>query len=299
MNKEHRGRKIEMAGEYAMLDCTTCGFIHLDPIPSPAVLKEFYARQYYQSFKPNYIQEDEKERQFLEISFDEQIDNLERLTSGRKILEIGCGSGMFLELAAKRGWRCQGVEPSFLAVEVARAKGIDVYHGMFEEFCAADKGTFDVIYMKNVLQHHPDPQALLEVCSSRLSDKGVLFIQVSNNFEWMQNMGVALVKGRKTWISIPDHISYFNWDSLSGLLHLTGLKPVKRTTTFPIYGCLLFGINFIADKKAGAKANQIRVSFELFLERNGLRWVKHMFYAILTWLKTGRTIDCYCVYKPR
>jgi 2-polyprenyl-3-methyl-5-hydroxy-6-metoxy-1,4-benzoquinol methylase len=295
MNDNHQGRKIEMTGEYTVLDCETCGFIHLDPVPSIDVLNDFYSKQYYQSHKASYIQQDDQDRRYLEVAFDERLDILERLTPGRKVLDIGCGAGMFLAYAAKREWECHGIEPSFFAVEIARAKGLDVYHGSYEGFFTANKDSFDVIYLKNVIEHVADPQTLLEVCRSRLTQNGVLFVEAPNDYEWMQKMGVALLKTRNSWISAPDHINYFNFNSLTKLLYRSGLKPVKRTTTFPIYGCLIFGINFIADKQAGAKAHQTRISFELFWERHGLRWLKHSLYAALAWMRTGRTVIYYCL----
>ena len=294
MGNVHLGRTIDSVRSFSVLECQECGFRHLNPIPGKAVLDDFYSQQYYQSHKPSYIQQDEKDKEYLEISYDERIKVFERLTSGRKILDIGCGSGMFLSYAAQLGWECRGVEPSSSAVETARAKGLDVFHGSFEEFFNQDHTTYDVMYLKNVLEHIADPIGLLEQCSHRLSDASVLFVEVPNDYELMQKAGIALLKEKKSWISVPDHINYFNFKSLKRLLYRVKLKPVLCSTTFPIYGCLFFGCNFIADKNAGSTAHGIRVSFEIFWEGLHMRWFKHVVYGILAMMGTGRTVIYYC-----
>ncbi len=116
MGKLHFGRIIDSVESFSVLECQGCGFKHLNPIPSSAVLEDFYSQQYYQAYKPSYIQQDKKDKGYLEIFYDERIKVFERLTSGRKLLDIGCGSGMFLSYAAGLGWECRGVEPSSDAV---------------------------------------------------------------------------------------------------------------------------------------------------------------------------------------
>ncbi len=294
MSSVHFGKTIDSVKDFSVLECLACGFKHLDPIPSEEILDDFYSEQYYQSHKPSYIQQDEKDKEYLEISYDERLKVFAHLTTGRKILDIGCGSGMFLAYAASLGWECRGVEPSSSAVDVARNRKVPIFHGSFNVFLNEDHTKYDVIYLKNVLEHVANPIDLLEECSLRLSEIGVLFIEVPNDYEWMQKAGIALLKERKSWLSVPDHINYFNFKSLKKLLYSIKLKPVIRSTTFPIYGCLFFGCNFIADKNSGAKAHNMRVSFELFWERLHMRWFKHLLYQILAKIGCGRTVIYYC-----
>jgi len=294
MNEAHVGQKIDVVENFSVLECWECGFKHLDPIPSKIALDHFYSQQYYQVHKSSYIQQDEKDKKYLEISYEERLKVFERLTSGRRILDVGCGSGMFLFYAASLNWECRGVEPSASAVEVARAKGLDIFHGSFDKFFREDKTIYDVIYLKNVLEHVADPFGLLGQCAKRISAQGILFVEVPNDYELMQKVGIALLKEKKSWISVPDHINYFNFRSLRELLYRVNLKPVLRSTTFPIYACLLFGCNFISDKKAGLRAHSLRVSFEIYCERLHMRWFKHFVYKVMAMMGVGRTVIYYC-----
>lgn len=290
----HRGVVLDHVKHYDIIECDTCGFRHLNPIPTPPVLDEFYKAQYYQTHKPNYIKEDDRDAQFLNIAFDERLDLFERLTTGRRLLDVGCGAGQFLKYAQGRGWQAQGVEPSSEAAQSAAQRGVSVFAGSFEAFAENRTDTYDVICLKNILEHLPEPTAFLERCRSLLTKKGVLFVEVPNDYDASQRAGVALLKVRKSWLAVPDHINYFSFDSLRALLRRLGYRPVHRTTTFPIYALLLLGYNFIADPSKGPKAHQVRIGFELFFERLGLRALKGWIYRFLSLIGLGRTVIFYC-----
>ena len=73
-----------------------------------------------------------------------------------RLLDIGCATGLFLEIAASRGWVVEGVEPSASACERARRSGMLVTQGFFEDLPPPAR-PFDVVTMWDVLEHVPDP----------------------------------------------------------------------------------------------------------------------------------------------
>ena len=95
--KNHKGNLIKRFGKYSIIKCKTCKFIHINPIPTNKELSLLYANDYYQKTKPNYIQGNEKDIQYLNYTFDEKLDTIEKSLSSksRRVLDIGSGPGFF------------------------------------------------------------------------------------------------------------------------------------------------------------------------------------------------------------
>ena len=72
--KKHKGKTIRKVGKYTVINCKSCKFIHIHPIPSNEELHAFYNNDFYQKTKPNYIQGNEKDIQYLNYTFDEKLD---------------------------------------------------------------------------------------------------------------------------------------------------------------------------------------------------------------------------------
>ncbi len=83
---------------------------------------------------------------------------IERFQPGGKLLEIGCGTGLFLEEALKsHRWDVTGIEPSRRAADYAKNQlNIPVYNGRFSEI-ELPPGSFDVVVLWNVLEHLDQP----------------------------------------------------------------------------------------------------------------------------------------------
>ena len=298
MDKIHKGKILDKVSHYSIIECSNCNYKHLLPYPNKEELGKFYSKKYYQSYKPNYFTEDLKDEEYLNIAFDERLQIISKLTNGKNILDVGCGAGNFMAFSKKRGWNPVGIEPSNMAAKRAQNSGLNVYEGELEGFVEINEKKFDVIHLKNVLEHVISPEKTLINCMQLLKEDGIVYTEVPNDYQMIQKFAVKLLKERKSWISVPDHINYFTFKSFRNLLAKVGLEPIKRTTSFPIYMLLLIGYNFISNKKEGFKAHQIRVNFELFWDKVRLRLIKNMIYSILSFLHMGRTIIFYSKKQP-
>ena len=133
--KKHKGKTIRKVGKYTVINCKSCKFIHVHPIPSNEELHAFYNNDFYQKTKPNYIQGNEKDIQYLNYTFDEKLDILEKHVSSksRKILDIGSGPGFFLRRARQRRWQVLGIEPSPIACNYSKKHNIPTIQKFFYE----------------------------------------------------------------------------------------------------------------------------------------------------------------------
>lgn len=109
-----------------------------------------------------------------------------------RILDLGCGVGVLTEMLSDAGFNVTGVDGSASKIEIAKRR---VFHAtfmvsLFEEF--SPEGKFDVIIMKNVLEHVEDPVLLLTKARRWLSENGVVIVYVPNMNALHRRLGVKL-----------------------------------------------------------------------------------------------------------
>lgn len=289
----HAGRVLDQMERHAVIECVPCGFKHLHPIPTSAELDAFYDREYFQHARPDVLDEDQREVEHRNIFFDQRLDFFDAHAPGRRLFDVGCGDGLFMARAAARGWTVEGVEPSGHAASIGRDRGLSIMHGTLESFAAGSPGTFDVVHLRNVLEHVRDPLETTAICRSLLAPGGILYLEVPNDYEPSQRFGAWLLGERRSWIAIPDHVNYFSFASLERLTRRFGFVPLRRDTTFPMYLFLCVGLNFIRDKALGKRLHQARMRFELFWSARGLNSVRHAAYRLLARCGLGRTAILY------
>jgi SAM-dependent methyltransferase len=96
-----------------------------------------------------------------------------------RLLDIGCGNGQFLLEAQSVGWDAVGVDTDSATAEAARSRGLEIHVGSVEELGLRD-ASFDAITMAHVLEHLPDPIALLAECRRLLKESGRLWVATPN-----------------------------------------------------------------------------------------------------------------------
>ncbi|MHB9091376.1 MAG: class I SAM-dependent methyltransferase, partial [Chloroflexota bacterium] len=136
-----------------------------------------------------------------------------------RLLDVGCGAGLFLRQAQTAGWQARGIEPSASAVAYARGRfGLEIHLGTLADAPLAGE-TFDIITLWHVLEHTPDPVATLRQGAGLLAPGGMLLVAVPN-FGSLE----ALLFGRR-WYSLdaPRHLYDFVPATLEALLAKAGL----------------------------------------------------------------------------
>jgi SAM-dependent methyltransferase len=274
-------------GDAAIIDCTACGFRHVWPLPSESEIREHYRKTHYEDGERDRINYYECDRDWWMLSYGDVIAEIEQATTGRRLLDVGCGAGLFLEAAAGRGFTCIGVEPSAVAAAHCQGKGLDILETEFEGVATVPAGSADVIHMRNVLEHLRDPRALVEAAAEVLAPGGLLVAGVPNDYNPVQR--TARAGGtRPWWLSVPHHLNYFDFDSLAGLIESSGLAIVGRTTSFPIDLFLLMGVDYIAEPALGRECHLKRVALETRMEQAGETAVRRRLYKAFAEAGIGR-----------
>ena len=201
---------------FEVFECADCTHGFLNPVLGQAELARYYGSQYsaYQAgHGTGELQragdQAKREKRFRHVDLEARMD----------VLDVGCGSGSFLQVIRGVVGSVQGVEPSEHGVATCRQLDIPVFHGDMEEFSLADDRKFDLITMNHVLEHHPEPKRLLGLCRSRLKEGGQLWIAVPN----ADCFFARRLKSRWHSSDLPVHLQQFSASSLRRAIEAVGL----------------------------------------------------------------------------
>lgn len=109
-----------------------------------------------------------------------------RPLSSLRVLDVGCGGGLLTEAMAAAGAHATGIDLSEQLIDIARLhlleSGLQAeYRVVSAEALAAEQpGTFDVVTCMEMLEHVPDPQAIVQACFDALKPGGTLFLSTIN-----------------------------------------------------------------------------------------------------------------------
>lgn len=286
---DHSGPILTSKDGIDLIGCRSCGFTHIVPLPSPETQETFYKDSFYQEEKTAYL--DEADEDFAwkavecKLRYSVASDILGKNTG--QMLDIGCGPGDFLKVGQDLGWHCVGIEPSPVAAQHARKRGLDVVEGFFSSETAGNLGQFDFIHLSEVLEHITQPRELLVLAEKLLVPGGVLCVSAPNDFNPLQN---AVVKNfdKSPWWVVPDHhLNYFSFDSLGSLIESTGYRVKQKLTNFPMELFLLMGRDYTADPKLGREMHGLRKTLDINLSAANEDLLK-IFYSGLADINMGR-----------
>jgi len=146
--------------------------------------------------------------------------------AGRRLLDVGCGSGEFLERMRARGWDVTGVEPDPVAADRARSNDLDVRVGALAD-AAFQHDSFDAIVLSHVIEHVHDPIALMSECGRILRPGGVLIVMTPN----LASIGHRRFGADWRGLEPPRHLHLFSGRSLSACAQKAGLTVTEVRTS--------------------------------------------------------------------
>lgn len=206
--------KLKGFVKFSLVKCTDCGFVFMQQIPTAQELAAHYNTYSY-----------DREQYLSPITiknYNILLDEFEKYRSTNRLLDVGCGMGFFLEQAKKRGWEVYGTEYSPKAIEINRAKGINMLEGQLNSAAFTVK-EFDVITSFEVMEHINNPLEEVKHINTLLR-KGGLFYCTTPNFNSLLRY---YLKENYNVISYPEHLSYYTKKTLNKLLTENGFRQLK------------------------------------------------------------------------
>lgn len=141
------------------------------------------------------------------------------------VLDVGCGSGELAGRLSALGWKVTGVDPDPAAVQLARHRGVHALVGTVADI--PEGPGFDYVTLNHVIEHAPDPVALLAHCSRRLRGPHGRVILTTPN---LGALGRTAFGRHWRGLEVPRHIFLFSRRSLTRVAAAAGLQTAKLTT---------------------------------------------------------------------
>lgn len=178
-----------------------------------------------------------------------------------KLLELGVGSGETLEKFVNWGWDAEGLDFDARAVKVCKKTGLRVKQGdIFSQ--NFDDGAFDAIFSSHVLEHVPDPLALMKE-SIRILKEGSVFVAVTPNGDSALH---RLFKSNWRGLEPPRHLNIFTVNALTSLAKDAGFTRVKvMTSNFSAAGVFFHSIHLATSFKKGLTLRLLSNLMRFFL----------------------------------
>jgi SAM-dependent methyltransferase len=167
-------------------------------------------------------------------TYEHWLGAIERVRPPGRLLDVGCGTGLFLAVARRRGWTPYGVDDCAIATAHARGHfGLEVWDGQFTDLAAREELRFDAISMWDVIEHARAPVGLLQSARSVLAPGGVIAISTPNQHSILDLVAGLLYRASSGRITRPlekfyieQHFLYFSPRTLRAALDRASLELV-------------------------------------------------------------------------
>lgn len=236
---------------FNLVRCKNCGLVYMNPRPRKEELNKYYPEESYYAYQSGRNKKAQLRNRikyfllewlegyrvyennrlihinrvitrFVGVIFKDLLRCIIPYQKHGKLLDIGCGNGTFLKWYKDHGWDVYGVEVSRKAIEICKQQGIKVFYG---ELLDAHLGneTFDVVTLMQVLEHFPNPSAILKEISRILKMDGYAIIAVPN----FGGFDRKVLKSNWGHLDVPRHLYHFELETLNKLLRNCGLRIQK------------------------------------------------------------------------
>ncbi len=248
-----------VAGTWPMRRCSSCGLLWLDPRPAASEVAKIYRNYHTHAVAATGQQRlSWLRRAILEQAWADRygypapaltaarrrLARLARLAPGvaagatlevmgldrrwgSRLLDVGCGSGRFMDQMRSLGWTTAGVEVDAVAASHARhAFGLDVREGTLHDAGFAD-ASFDVVTLSHVIEHVADPVGLLRECLRVLRPGGHMVVTTPNS----ASLGHRLFGAAWRGLEPPRHLAIFSRTTLEACAAQAGFIRETSVTS--------------------------------------------------------------------
>lgn len=200
--------------------CPTCGLVYPSPRPRQQYLKEQYlSGRFAEAIKDLHIA---SAAYRMETIFKERVEEImaSRVHRGR-ILDVGCGTGHFLAVAAAHGYEVYGVEPNPAEVQFAKSelKLPNIHCGTLSD-ANYPASTFDAVTIWDVLEHVEQPGVVLKEIARVLKPGGWVFAYTEN----FESFNVFVTREYSEIVTPEVHLRHYSPDTFRREFEQVGFR---------------------------------------------------------------------------
>jgi 2-polyprenyl-3-methyl-5-hydroxy-6-metoxy-1,4-benzoquinol methylase len=201
---------------YRIVKCLDCGFVYANPRSEPGDVLDAYVSVE----DPLYLQEQDGRK----LTFQKHLKPMHQITgepNGRRLLDVGAYTGIFVSTANAAGWQAEGIEPSKWGVAQAQQANVPVRQGTLGSGGFTPE-SFDVITMWDVIEHFDNPRAELDHTYRLLKPGGVLVVHTIDI-----DSITAKLMGERWPFLMEMHVIFFSRATLRDMMQRTGFNYIS------------------------------------------------------------------------
>lgn len=214
--------------KFKIVSCQNCNFKFTNPRPNASTIGSYYESE-------DYISHSDTNKGLINQAYKwvrsymlrKKMNLINKRQQKGTLLDVGCGTGYFLETCQKAGWKVEGFEPDKNARKQAENR---ISHPIQEDLFSKNltKNTFDVITLWHVLEHvHTLDETLIHL-KSLLKKEGLLVIAVPN----LESYDAQVFQEYWAAYDVPRHLYHFSQETLKTLMQKYQLE-VKEIHPMP------------------------------------------------------------------
>jgi 2-polyprenyl-6-hydroxyphenyl methylase/3-demethylubiquinone-9 3-methyltransferase len=156
---------------------------------------------------------------------------------GKRVLDVGCGGGILSEALVQRGAKVTGIDMVQASLDVAKLHtlesglSVDYHLTTAEDWALSHARQYDVVCCLEMLEHVPDPSAIVKACAQMVSDNGIVIFSTLNRNA--KSYGLAIVAAEYILNMVPrgthDHSKFIRPAELVNMIEKTNLKVDAMT----------------------------------------------------------------------
>jgi 2-polyprenyl-3-methyl-5-hydroxy-6-metoxy-1,4-benzoquinol methylase len=263
-------RRLYRLPRFDVLMCARCDLVYLHPLPSDDEIRALFTALYttdeggLPELRGYYAHcfEDRADNPLVQ-AYERWLDVLERHRAPGRLLDVGCGTGLFLAVARRRGWTATGIDDCVEATRHAVEHfHCDVRTGDFADVASA--GHYDAITMWDTLEHARRPVEVLATVRRCLAPGGLVAIATPNQRSLLERAAAAVYHASAGRVTGPlerayplQHFLYFTPSTLEKTLARADLEvaylaleetDLRRLTLSPSLRLGLRALFWVADR---------------------------------------------------
>jgi len=207
--------------------CLTCTMVYLNPVFTDEALTHYYQSNH--SVQSEIVENNDA---FYTTIYTQGLDSIEHHTTRGDILDVGCSSGVLLDLAKKRGWSTYGIELNQKEFTYAQSKGHTVYNALLETIDFEMQ--FNAITLWDVFEHIKDGEHYLDLMKNLLAPNGVIFLQIPSS----DSLAAKILQEKCNMFDGLEHVNLYGVDTINILAKKCGLKTLSLKTVISEIGVL-------------------------------------------------------------
>lgn len=215
--------------------CLDCNMVYLNPVFKDSAIKDYYESNHTEQSE---LVESDTDNFYINIYSGGLDDIYELFPQVNNILDIGCSSGTFLDVAKKRNLKTFGIELNQAEYKFAKDKGHNVHNKLLENIKFEVK--FNIVTLWDVFEHLIDGTFYLNEIKKILSKDGVIFLQIPSS----DSLAAKILREECNMYDGLEHVNLYGVSSIKKLADKCGLRILSLKTIISEIGVINNYLNY-------------------------------------------------------